>query len=546
MKALRALIGLLAILLIGAGAAVAALLGPDDTWGGEPVALPDSAPVVATAPQLLNVAGIDLAVTARADGGEVFVGAAHPVHVQDYLRDVTHSEITGLSADGVAGTQLLARDRAYPEASPAELDVWEQQAVGGSVTLAVPLTDAEPVQVAVLPTRAKGAAPQVGIGYALPGAFVGGLGAVVIGLVLLVGTIMWGRRVRRARAATAGETPAPATDTTPEPAPAGLSRSALRLAAIGTVGVLAAGCSVPRQVDHGDASGVVPLEAADVQEMLDDYDARNNPAIKASYRGDASVWKTADTGPFLAVDELDARTHAVQREEKEKAPEDYTHEAVDVFEYRQPSYPVSAVVETDVSEYDDGAGQMLTIYDRQRASAPWKGYSSVYLPDHLVTPLDADAATPDESDRQTALRVDAALEQWIIRGESADLRVTGRVVAERDKLSDPPKGIDRVAHSVDPWGGGPSGHAEPGGPLRVLRVEQGLLVLTDKEWERSLYLDPEWEWTQGTEERRIFGPQAATTVHDQHFAMTAAILVPEAGTPSVIGADVERVLDFPR
>ena len=60
----RLLTGLVATLLLLGGVAVAILLGPDDTWGGEPAALPDSAPVIATAPQLLNVAGIDLVVSA--------------------------------------------------------------------------------------------------------------------------------------------------------------------------------------------------------------------------------------------------------------------------------------------------------------------------------------------------------------------------------------------------------------------------------------------------------------------------------------------------
>lgn len=94
MKALRLLTGLVATLLLIGGAAVAILLGPDDTWGGELAALPDSAPVIATAPQLLNVAGIDLVVSARATTGEVFVGAGHPVHVQDYLDGVTHTRST--------------------------------------------------------------------------------------------------------------------------------------------------------------------------------------------------------------------------------------------------------------------------------------------------------------------------------------------------------------------------------------------------------------------------------------------------------------------
>lgn len=34
-------------------------------------------------------------------------------------------------------------------------------------------------------------------------------------------------------------------------------------------------------------------------------------------------------------------------------------------------------------------------------------------------------------------------------------------------------------------------------------------------------------------------------MYDEHYLLTAAILVPHSGAPSVIGSEVERVLDFP-
>ena len=109
MKAVRLLIGVIALVLVVVGVAVAIVLGPDDTWGGEPAVLPDSAPVIATTPQLLNVAGAELRVSATTDEGEAFVGAGHPVHVQDYVRDVERTEITQLSADGVGAMVRLKR-----------------------------------------------------------------------------------------------------------------------------------------------------------------------------------------------------------------------------------------------------------------------------------------------------------------------------------------------------------------------------------------------------------------------------------------------------
>ena len=34
-------------------------------------------------------------------------------------------------------------------------------------------------------------------------------------------------------------------------------------------------------------------------------------------------------------------------------------------------------------------------------------------------------------------------------------------------------------------------------------------------------------------------------MYDEHYLLTAAILVPHSGAPSVIGSEVERVLDVP-
>lgn len=546
MKAVRFIAGLIALVLIVVGAAVAVLLGPDDTWGGDPAALPDAAPVITTAPELLNVAGLELTVTASSGDGEVFVGAGHPVHVQDYLGQVTRTEISELGRDGVGGSQLLDGERAYPAAPPTELDVWDAQAVGEDAEIRVPLTADAPVQVTVLPTTAKGSAPQIGIGYDLPGAFVAGLVTALIGLLLLVSTIMWGRRARRAKQAEPAES---ATGSVSPQVPverqtSTLSRSATRVAVIGTVAVLAAGCSIPQQVDHGDSPGVVPLEKADAPAMLDDYDKRNNAAIKKSHTGDGSLWKTADAGPFLVEDMLSAKTNRVEKPKGK--PGTFSHEALDVFEVEQPGYPLWSLVDVDLPNSDLKGGQMLYLYSKDRAASPWKGYSSLYLPQRLVTPLAADAATPDEDDLRTAAQWDDELDRWLAVGKDSDLRISEDLQESHNELSDEPKGILRVSHSVSPWGGRADGRTQQDGPVRVQRVKEGLLVLTHKEWERNMYLEQDWEWKPDSKARKIFGPQASETVNDQHYALTAAILVPETGDPSVIGSKVERVIDFPR
>lgn len=537
MKAVRLLIGVIALVLVVVGVAVAIVLGPDDTWGGEPAVLPDSAPVIATAPQLLNVAGAELRVSATTDEGEAFVGAGHPVHVQDYVRDVERTEITQLSADGVGGSEGRAGERAYPAVVPAELDVWDVQATGADVTLEVPLTDEAPVQVAVMPAADGGSAPQVGIGYALPGAFLAALVAAVVGLLLLVGTIVWGRRAK-------GAAPAAATEPQESGSGAMLSRGAVRVAAIGSVLAVTAGCSIPHEVEHGEQPGVVPLQQADAQAVLDDYDVRNNAAIKASATGDGSRWKRADTGPFLATDELSARTSKFFPP-KAKGDSDFVHRAKDVFEVEQSAYPLSSVVDVEVPGRDLQGGQLLYVYSKAGAAGPWKGYSSIYLPSRLVTPLPAGEATPTHEDRLSAARWDAELDQRIAYGKDTDLRIPQALQEDINEMSYLPKGVERVNHSVRPWGGRRDGRTEQDGPVRVLRVKQGLLVITHKEWELSLYLKSGFEWNQTSRERKVHGSHDKDTVYDEHYLLTAAILVPHSGAPSVIGSEVERVLDFP-
>ncbi|WP_125932836.1 hypothetical protein [Janibacter indicus] len=544
MTPLRPLVGFIAVLLVIAGVTVTVLLGPDDTWGGEPEAVPDAKPVIVSGPQLLDVAGLSLVVTARPAGeGAAFVGAGHPVHVQDYVRDVARTEITALSASGVGDSQALSGERQRPAVAPGELDVWQEQASGDPAKIEIPLTEDEPVQIAAAPATGAGAAPELGIGYALPGAFIGGLVAVLIGVLLLVGTIVLGRRAKGAQRAVSESGPQPSA------AQAGSARAssgiALRLVATVSAVALAAGCSIPQRVDHGTEPGVVPLEEADAQTMLDDYDRRNNAAIKKSDAGDGSLWATADAGPNLAVDALVARTAKFYPPKKDDDG-DFIHEVRDVYEVEQPGYPLWSLIDVDLPNSDLGGGQYLRLYTRDGATEPWKGYTSVYLPSRLVTPLDAQAATPSAKDLLTAAQWDDELTRWIAAGKESDLRISRDLMESYGDMAATPKGVARIDHSVSPWGGRADGRTEQDGPVRVLRVKQGLLVITNKQWERNLYLEQGFEWKQATRERKIHSPHHRDLVYDEHYLLSAAILIPDSGAPSVIGSDVERVLEFPR
>lgn len=542
MKAARILAGIIAVVLVVAGAAVAVLLGPDDTWGGEPTALPDgAAPVVATAPRLLNVAGVDLVVSATAAEGEAFVGAGHPVHVQDYLGEVTRTEITGLSADGIGGSQQLAGERDYPAAPPSRLDVWDQQAQGREAAIEVPLTPDAPVQIAALPATAKGAAPQVGIGYQLPGAFVAGVVTALVGLLLLAAMILWGRRARRAaaRRAEARSVERPAEQPA---APASLSRSATRVALVGTIAVLSTGCTVPQEVDHGDYSGVVPLEQADAQALLDDYDVRNNAAIKKSHTGDGSLWKSADTGPMLAQDELSARFDAYDKPKGAAKP--LTHEGGRVYAPVQLAYPLWAAVEMKPAKpakpAKDGA-ETLYVYTKDHAAGEWKASSSMSLADGLPTALGPEEAAPSSQDLERAEDVDTLLEAWAESGAVNGLVVDQDMKDARTELHKKAKGVERIADSADSWGGTrDTGDAQPA--VRAIRVKEGLLVLSEIRWTSSHYLKADWTWNPSKREQAVYGNRANGNVSHRRCSLVAATLVPDTGDARVLGSSTSWVL----
>ncbi|KRE37858.1 hypothetical protein ASG73_09555 [Janibacter sp. Soil728] len=535
MKAARILVGTIAVVLVVVGVAVAILLGPDDTWGGEPTALPDdAAPIVATAPRLLNVAGLDLVVNATAVEGEAFVGASHPVHVQDYLGGVTRTEITGLSADGIGGSQQLAGERDYPAVPPSRLDVWDQQAQGREAAIEVRLTPDAAVQIAALPATAKGATPQVGVGYKLPGAFVAGVVTALVGLLLLVATMLGGRRARRAAVdrAESVSVEQPAT-------PAGLFRSATRLALVGTVMVLVAGCAVPQEVDHGDSPGVVPLDQTDVQTMLDDYDVRNNAAIKKSRTGDGSLWKSADTGPMLAQDELSARFNAYDK--PKGAATSFTHEGGEVYASVQRAYPLWTAVEIKPAKPAKNGVELLYVYEKAHAAGGWKASSSIPFPDGLPTALDAQEATPSSQDLDRAEEVDTMLETWAEKGAVDGLVVDDGMVDARAELHKKTKGVERIADSAESWGG-TRGSNDARTATRAVRVKEGLLVLSEIRWTNSQYLKADWTWNPSKREQAVYGNRANGNVSHRRCSLVAATLVPDTGDARVLGSSTDWVL----
>lgn len=548
MKAVRILAGLLAVLLIIAGAAVALALGPDDTWGGTPQPVPEARAVVTTDPGLLNVAGLDLTVTAHGEG-EVFIGASHPVHVEDYLRDVHHTRVTALDADGISATEDVEGEKPYPTTTPEELAVWTEQAAGsGGQQIAVPLTEDAPVQIVATPMTADEGAPEVGIGYTLTGAFVTGVVVVLIGLVLLVAVTVLGRRSRRARTGRAGTSNRPAGEGERDPeraTPPSSGATVRSVVAVGAVTLVASACTVPHQVDHGESSGVVPLASDEAQAALDDYDERNNAAIKRSHEGDGSLWGDADTGALLAVDVLEARINDVDAPTGE--PGVHTHTVEETYPAALGSYPLWAVVETtDARAGEKGDEPSIDVLVKEHVASPWKGSATISLKaSDVPTPLPVDRATPGAADLKRAAEVDSLLQTWVEKGTVSGLMIPKDLKKVRTEVVETGKGVDRVQVSADAWARADD-VTGPAGPVRALRVEEGLLVITSQQWEARSYLKSGFEWQQDEEAAKIYGAQHQDNHLVRNLALQAAVLVPDSGDARVLGSWASRVVDFPR
>ena len=114
-----AIVALAALLVMGAGAAVAGFVGSDDTVFNRPTELGEDGRPILTAPDLLAYDGITVTLRASAPGG-VFIGTAHPVDVADFVGDSSRIRLTNVTRTGVTSEDVGSK----PPVQPAEADFW--------------------------------------------------------------------------------------------------------------------------------------------------------------------------------------------------------------------------------------------------------------------------------------------------------------------------------------------------------------------------------------------------------------------------------------
>lgn len=327
------------------------------------------------------------------------------------------------------------------------------------------------------------------------------------------------------------------------------------LGLLGVVLVVLAGVVTLQLRDgRGDDADVdesrVPLTAEEAPAMLADYDARNMPLARGSYDGVPQDWDTVDTGPVLAVDHFGTRVNSVIPADEELR--DFTHELVDIYPMAQTSYPVWTLLATQVAHPGASAAQQredadatldLTVFVKDGADQPWRMDSWSSAAADLPAPLAAQAAAASPGDHARAAEVDQLLATWWEDGSSPGLAPSDDLQVWRADTVQVGDGVRQVTTTAEGWGG-ELGRTDATGPVRVLRVEGGLLVHTTQGWTVDAALDPGRGWTFEDDRREIVGPEPAGRARDV-FAATVTVLVPDDGDAEVVAWRTDHVDEVP-
>lgn len=402
-----------AVLCLLAGAATAILLGPDDSITSEPQELSTDASVVVTAPGALGWSGPSFEVEARVPDAdrEIFVGLGNEVDVRDYTEGIGALVVESVDVPVALSTGTVEGAPALP-AAPGSLDWWLDSGVGdGTATLSTQLPVA-PAQVLVAATdEGPLEGLEVTAAFTLEGGF--GIGLGLVGLAVGLALFGW-ITLRRppdewddwddewddedwdadqgddqdGGADDAGEEPVDDDGDGSEPpvrrpTGPGVRRVALaRVLGLAVLGLVAAGCAVPRPVDAEPEKAAVTRSEADA--VLARWEQQRAEALREL---DGEPLTAVEDGPTLAVDQ-GALTVArrVISEGSQEIDQDLSLRTV--VAPRLSAYPLwfLAVV-------DDGQRQLtkLQIHQRGSAAAPWLvSYTAEVLPQTTLPDLALD------------------------------------------------------------------------------------------------------------------------------------------------------------
>lgn len=176
-----------AVLALGAlvavlGLALMAILGPDGRFTSGPHPVDADGVAVVTAPTVISWKNVEVEILAEVPANKpVFVGMANSVDLQAYVKGVRRLEVTSFETPWKVRTRQAAGRDALPGA-PTAVDWWRAHAAGlGGAAIKTRLPD-ETVSAAILSVGSSNLRGlKVTIAYGLQGAFLKGLGLLLVG-----------------------------------------------------------------------------------------------------------------------------------------------------------------------------------------------------------------------------------------------------------------------------------------------------------------------------------------------------------------------------
>ena len=181
-KAIGTAVLALGVVVAVLGLALMVVLGPDGRFTSGPHPVDADGVAVVTAPTVISWKNVEVEILAEVPASKpVFVGVANSVDVQAYLKGVRRIEVTSFETPWKPRMRQAAGRDALPGA-PTALDWWRAHAAGlGGAAIKTRLPD-ETVSAAILAvgsTNLRGL--KVTIAYGLQGAFLKGLGLLLVG-----------------------------------------------------------------------------------------------------------------------------------------------------------------------------------------------------------------------------------------------------------------------------------------------------------------------------------------------------------------------------
>lgn len=538
------------VLLVGTAAAT--LVGPDDRVDLRPLAAPAGVRAVVVPHDLVPLSGVTLHVGARADRGEVLVGAAHPVDVSSYVAGTRRLVVLRAGTDGRPAGDLRGRADDAPR-DLAAATFWATDDRGsGTRSLDVVLTD-DPVAVTAVAAD-PGARLHVVMGVELPSAFVVAsatalAGAALVGLGIGLGrrrgprspadTLVRGGDATRAAAGRPGAT-------TPTAGVARRSRRS-RLGAVVAVAtaLTVTGCATRPGVVLRPSEPERPAVTDAERAAPDPTPHPFSQAATAAAAGDPTAWSTVLSGPELEAQEFETRVELAHAAQDATTVDGSTY-GLTTLEELNPAFTAYPLFHVEISrkEGDATAAPLLRLSERRDVLDTWHVLAETTVAEGAVLHEGARGAphVPQEADLTRAQDALAAVQEYLRSGEPGAIEDVGALDDVRDDLLS--RDLDAVVQSfaVDPWGDrtapfGPSGasraFAVDGGSVAVLALDVDVTT-------SSTSADDLLQFSDQVVASLVGQPGWRTSLRLQ-AVVVVAVAISASGAVTVLGASAKPV-----